>query len=81
MNNLSLSLINLVQALINNVGLALALLLCIYSIYDSSMEIGDFVMINAYMIQIFIPLGFLGTFWRNIKEGMIDVDMVFYYLD
>ncbi len=52
-----------------------------YFIYDGSLEVGDFVMINTYMIQIFIPLNFLGTFWRNIKEGMVDVDMVFYYLD
>ena len=81
MNNLSLSLINLVQAIINNAGLLLACLLTIYLIYDDTMEVGDFVMINTYMIQIFIPLGFLGTFWRNIKEGMVDVDMVFFYLD
>lgn len=59
----------------------LALLLSVYLIYDETMTVGDFVMINAYMIQIFIPLGYLGTLWRNIKEGMVDVDMVYYYLD
>lgn len=45
------------------------------------MEVGDFVMINAYMVQIFTPLNRLGNFWRNIKESMIDIDMVFEILE
>lgn len=80
-NNLSVSVLNLAQSIVNNVGLIITLLISCYLVYDGTLEVGDFVMINTYMIQIFLPLNFLGTFWRNIKEGMVDVDMVFYYLD
>ncbi len=48
-----------------------------YFIYDGSLEVGDFVMINTYMIQLFIPLSFLGTLWRFIQESLVNVGMVF----
>ena len=60
-----------------SIGLSISLILMSALIYEGSMEVGDFVMINAYMIQIFTPLNRLASYWRNIKECMIDIDMVF----
>jgi len=44
-------------------------------------NVGDFVMINTYILQIYAPLNFLGTFWRFIRQAMADVEMVFELLE
>lgn len=53
------------------------LLIVIYAIYDATLAVGDFVMINTYMIQLFIPLSYLGTLWRFTQESLVNVGMVF----
>lgn len=56
--------INASQQVVINSGLLIMLLIAVYSINDGTLEVGDFVMINTYMIQLFIPLSYLGTLWR-----------------
>ena len=76
-NSFSQTSIGCVQQTVMSIGLSISLILMSALIYEGSMEVGDFVMINAYMIQIFTPLNRLASYWRNIKECMIDIDMVF----
>ncbi len=45
------------------------------------MQVGDFVMLNAYILQMYIPLNILGTMWRFIRSAMVDVEMVFELLE
>lgn len=44
-------------------------------------NVGDFVMINTYILQMYIPLNFLGTMWRFIRQAMSDVELVFELLE
>lgn len=48
---------------------------------DDNFHVGDFVMINTYILQMYAPLNFLGTFWRFIRQAMVDVEMVFELLE
>lgn len=75
--------LNLGQAFIVAAGLCLALLLSYYKINDvnDTFQVGDFVMINTYILQMYAPLNFLGTFWRFIRQSMTDVEMVFELLE
>ncbi len=54
-----------------NLGLVACLVFTCFLVYEGSMVVGDFVMINTYMIQLFIPLNFLGFYWRTIRQSMI----------
>lgn len=44
-------------------------------------NVGDFIMINTYILQMYAPLNFLGTFWRFIRQAMADVELVFELLE
>jgi ABC-type transport system involved in Fe-S cluster assembly fused permease/ATPase subunit len=77
----SLVVLNITQALIIALGLTGSLFLAYYQISDHTLQIGDFVMINTYILQMYAPLGFLGTFWRFIRQAMVDVEMVFELLE
>jgi ABC-type transport system involved in Fe-S cluster assembly fused permease/ATPase subunit len=46
-------------------------------VVDGRMTLGDLVMVNAFMIQLYIPLGFLGTLYREIKQSLTDLDKMF----
>lgn len=48
---------------------------------DDPFNVGDFVIINTYILQIYAPLNFLGTFWRFIRQSMADVELVFELLE
>lgn len=50
-------------------------------VWKSEMTTGDFIAINAYIIQLYMPLSFLGTMWRWIRQAMVDVEMIFEMLD
>ena len=65
------------QSLIINIGLALNLLLANWQIVQGELVVGDFVLINTYMLQLYAPLYFLGTFWRMIRQAMVDVEQIF----
>ena len=77
----SLVVLGISQSTIINVGLLLNLLLANYMIMNNKLIIGDFVMLNAYILQIYAPLNFLGSMWRWIRQSMVDVEQIFELLD
>lgn len=78
----SLTLLNGAQAFIIATGLTSVMLLAAYYVYDNGrMTVGDFVLVNTYMIQLAIPLNFLGTSYRMIKAALVDLENMFTLLD
>jgi ATP-binding cassette, subfamily B, heavy metal transporter len=73
----SLALMNAGQAVVFTVGLAAAMVLCAYGIEAGRNTVGDFVMINAMMIQLYQPLNFMGMVYREIKQAVIDIEIMF----
>src|SRR5947207_1943756 len=73
----SLSVLNAGQATIFTIGLAAAMVMCAYGIKEGTNTVGDFVMINAMMIQLYQPLNFMGMVYREIKQAMIDIETMF----
>jgi ABC-type transport system involved in Fe-S cluster assembly fused permease/ATPase subunit len=73
----SLAVLNAGQAAIFTVGLAATMVLCVYGIRNGSNTVGDFVMINAMMIQLYQPLNFMGMVYREIKQATIDIETMF----
>jgi ATP-binding cassette subfamily B protein len=77
----SLSLLNAGQALLITAGLVAVMVMAARAVEAGSMTIGDFVMVNAYMIQITLPLNFLGTVYREIRQALVDMGEMFGLLD
>jgi ABC-type transport system involved in Fe-S cluster assembly fused permease/ATPase subunit len=73
----SLAVLNAGQATIFTIGLASAMVMCAYGIKDGSHTVGDFIMINAMMIQLYQPLNFMGMVYREIKQAVIDIENLF----
>jgi ATP-binding cassette, subfamily B, heavy metal transporter len=73
----SLSVLNAGQAVIFTIGLAGAMALCAYGVEHGTNTVGDFVMINAMMIQLYTPLNFMGMVYREIKQAVIDIEIMF----
>jgi ABC-type transport system involved in Fe-S cluster assembly fused permease/ATPase subunit len=73
----SLALLNAGQAIVFAVGLAAAMVLCAYGVEAGRNTVGDFVMINAMMIQLYQPLNFMGMVYREIKQAVIDIELMF----
>src|SRR5580692_2401497 len=73
----SLAVLNAGQAAIFTVGLTVTMALCVYGIKAGTHSIGDFVMINAMMIQLYQPLNFMGMVYREIKQAVIDIESMF----
>jgi ABC-type transport system involved in Fe-S cluster assembly fused permease/ATPase subunit len=73
----SLAVLNAGQAIIYSVGLTIIMLMASFEIIKGTLTIGDFVMINALMIQLYMPLNFIGSSYREIKQGLIDVEGMF----
>jgi ABC-type transport system involved in Fe-S cluster assembly fused permease/ATPase subunit len=73
----SLAVLNAGQAVIFTIGLTAAMVLCAVGIKQGTNTIGDFVMINAMMIQLYTPLNFMGMVYREIKQAVIDIDIMF----
>ena len=78
---LTLALLNAGQALIITAGLVTLMAMAASGVMAGSLTVGDFVMVNAYMIQITLPLGFLGTVYREIRQALIDMTDMFQLLD
>ena len=77
----SLSLLNIGQALIIGVGLTIIVLMAGRDVVSGQMTIGDFVMVNTFLIQLYIPLNFLGFVYREIKQSLVDMESMFHLLD
>jgi ATP-binding cassette subfamily B protein len=77
----SLSLLNTGQQLIIAVALVAMLWRATQGVVDGRMTLGDLVMINAFMIQLYIPLNFLGVLYREIKQSLTDLNKMFVLMD
>jgi ABC-type transport system involved in Fe-S cluster assembly fused permease/ATPase subunit len=77
----SLSVLNTGQQLIIAVALVGMLWRATQGVVDGRMSLGDLVMINAFMIQLYIPLNFLGVLYREIKQSLTDLDRMFSLLE
>ncbi len=73
----SLAVLNSGQSIIFTIGLTLCMLLSAYGVAKGTQTVGDFVMINAMMIQLYIPLNFMGMIYREIKQGLVDLETMF----
>ena len=73
----SLAVLNAGQAVIFTVGLVAVLLMCVAGIRAGRNTVGDFVLINAMMIQLYKPLNFMGMVYREVKQAIIDIEMMF----
>ncbi|HEY2032408.1 MAG TPA: ABC transporter ATP-binding protein/permease [Rhizomicrobium sp.] len=74
---LSLSVLNTGQAVIVAVGMGIVMMLTVIGIHAGRFQIGDFVMANAILMQLYVPLNFLGTVFREITQAMVDMDAMF----
>ncbi len=73
----SLAVLNAGQAVIFTLGLAAAMVMCAFEIKAGTKTIGDFVLINSMMIQLYQPLNFMGMVYREIKQAVIDIETMF----
>jgi ATP-binding cassette subfamily B protein len=73
----SLAVLNVGQAVVFTLGLTAVMVMCAFGIRNGTKTIGDFVMINAMMIQLYQPLNFMGMLYREIKQAVIDIEMMF----
>jgi ATP-binding cassette subfamily B protein len=73
----SLSYLNLGQAAIIAVGVALMMWRAAVGVANGSMTIGDIVLVNAFLIQLYIPLNFLGVLYREIRQSLTDIERLF----
>jgi ATP-binding cassette subfamily B protein len=77
----TLSLLNSGQQLVIAIGLVAMLWRATLGVVDGRMTLGDLVMVNAFMIQLYIPLNFLGVLYREIKQSLTDLDKMFTLMD
>jgi len=77
----TLSMLNAGQQLVIAVALVLMLWRATQGVVSGELTLGDLVMVNAFMIQLYIPLGFLGVLYREIKQSLTDLDKMFVLLE
>ncbi|MBC7147120.1 MAG: ABC transporter ATP-binding protein/permease [Thioclava marina] len=73
----SLAALNAGQTLIISIGLVAVMVMAAMEVQAGTLTVGDFVMVQAYMIQITMPLGFLGTVYREIRQALVDMGEMF----
>ncbi|HEV3178808.1 MAG TPA: ABC transporter ATP-binding protein/permease [Stellaceae bacterium] len=77
----TLAFLNVGQGIIIAVGLVVVMLLAGSGVAAGRLTVGAFVMVNAYLVQLYMPLNFLGVVYRNIKQSLIDLESMFRLLD
>src|SRR6202790_1064617 len=77
----SLAILNTGQAIIFTGGLTAIMLMCAVAVRNGSHTVGDFVLVNAMMIQLYQPLNFMGMVYREIKQAIIDIEKMFNVLE
>jgi len=80
-NQVSLSFLNCGQGVIIGSGVTILMIMAANGVVSGALTIGDFVMINAFLIQLYIPLNFLGTIFREIRHSLTDMERMFSLLD
>ena len=73
----SLAFLNFGQALLITAGLVIVMVMAALGVQNGTLTVGDFVMVNAYMIQITMPLNFLGSVYREIRQSLVDMGEMF----
>ncbi|WP_170455754.1 ABCB family ABC transporter ATP-binding protein/permease [Ruegeria arenilitoris] len=77
----SLAFLNFGQSFLITCGLIGVMVLAAIGVQNGQLTVGDFVMVNAYMIQITVPLNFLGTVYREIRQALVDMGQMFQLLE
>lgn len=80
-SQVSMSLLNFGQGAVIAIGVTLMMIFAAQGVVDGSMTMGDLVLVNAMMLQLFIPLNFLGIIYRALKYSLADMDMMLKLLD
>ncbi len=79
--SLSLAFLNFGQSVIITGGLVAVMIMAAIGVQNGTLTVGDFVMVNAYMVQITVPLNFLGTVYREIRQALVDMGEMFGLLE
>ncbi len=80
-NEISLGLLNVGQSCVIAIAVTLLMILAAEGVVNKSLTLGDLVLINGLLIQLYIPLNFLGVVYREIKQALIDTDRMFRLLE
>lgn len=77
----SMSMLNFGQSAIISLGVTAIMFFATYEVLKGNMTLGDLVLVNAFLLQLFIPLGFLGMIYRAMKHAIVDMDLIFKLLE
>jgi len=77
----TMSMLNFGQGVIIAIGVTVIMALAVHEVQLGEMSLGDLVLVNTMMLQLFLPLGFLGIIYRSLKYALADMDLVFKLLD
>ena len=80
-SQVSLSVLNIGQGMIIATGLVALMIMAGHRVAGGTMTLGDFVLVNTFLIQLYQPLGFLGMVYREVKQSLVDMEKMFLLLD